>query len=131
VPLTLFSECLNDRHIPEFHFSLCVFRKLREPSSDLLFFIDVSGRKWILSTKGQVNLSPELIRGIPSLASISVSGNVISGFVNRGERQKQRRPLFDQGLQPVENLISLLTPIRDPKNVAENGAVNDADAHPE
>jgi len=86
--VTLLAKCLDNGHIAEFDLLLCVLRKLRKPSSDFLFFVDIGRRKRIFTSKNQINLSAKLLCSFASLSSIPVPGNMISSFVDRRERQK-------------------------------------------
>lgn len=88
MPVTLLVKGLDNRHVSKFNFLLRILRKLRQPATDLLFFVDIRGREWVLTPKSLFNLLAEPLCGFTSLTTISIPGDVISSFVDRREGKK-------------------------------------------
>jgi hypothetical protein len=99
--VALLSKGLDNRHISKFNFPLRVLRKLRQPPTDLLLFVDGCGREWIFPSEGKINLSAKPLCRFTSLAAISIPRDMVSRFVNCREGEKERRPFLNQGLEPI------------------------------
>jgi len=129
MPLALLLKGFHNRHVPEFNFLFCIIRKSSEPPSNLLLFVYVCVREGIFSPESQSNLCRKSFSGLPSFSTIAVLGNVIPGFGNRRKGKKKRCPLLDQRFEPIEHLVSVLVSVRYLEHVAEDGGIDDADAH--
>jgi hypothetical protein len=129
VSVTLTSKGFDDRHVPESNFSLGVIWKPGKPASKLTLLVYIRRRKWILAAESQVDLLTKSFGSLSPLSTIAILGNVVSRFVDRCKRQQQGRSLIKKLFELIKYLLTILTEIRDLKNVAEDGSVDDANAH--
>ncbi|MFB6231264.1 MAG: hypothetical protein ABEL04_08915 [Salinibacter sp.] len=127
--ITLVVKGFDDRHVSESNFSLGVIWKLGKPAPKLILLVYIRRRKWVLATESQVDLLTKPFGSLSPLSTIAILGNVISRFVDRCKRQQQGRPFIKELFELIEHLLPILTEIRHLKNVAEDGSVDDANAH--
>jgi len=129
MPITLVVKSFDDRHVPESNFLLGVIWKPGKPASKLILLVYIRRCKWVLAAESQVDLLTKSFGSLSPLSTIAILGNVVPRFVNRCKRQQQGRSLIKELFELIEHLLTILTEIRHLKNVAEDGSVDNANAH--